>query len=95
MKPSLKSEANLFVAPTIGNKEVTWRKGNDKSEDRWNFHSTRDIFENGASFDVTKGRGVQKPNYSKEQNFTVVDAKFLRLLTRSLGVLRYNKNSIY
>ncbi|ESW24049.1 hypothetical protein PHAVU_004G098100 [Phaseolus vulgaris] len=95
MKPSLKSEANLFVAPSIGNKEVTWRKGNDKGEDRWNFHSIRDVFENGASFNVTKGRGVQKPNYSKEQNFIVVDAKFVRLLTRSSGVLRYNKNNIY
>ncbi|XP_027915591.1 pectate lyase 1-like [Vigna unguiculata] len=87
MEPSLKSEANLFVAPMIGNKEVTWRKSSDKSGGTWNFHSIRDIFENGASFNITKGGGVQKPNYTKEQNFKVLDAKFVRSLTRSSGVL--------
>ncbi|XP_014500499.2 pectate lyase 1-like [Vigna radiata var. radiata] len=95
MEPSLKSEANLFVAPTIGNKEVTWRKSSDKSGGIWNFHSIRDIFENGASFNVTKGEGVKKPNYTKEQNFKVLDAKFVRLLTRSSGVLQYNKSYVY
>ncbi|QCD94686.1 pectate lyase [Vigna unguiculata] len=34
MEPSLKSEANLFVAPKLGNKEVTWRKSNEKYKDR-------------------------------------------------------------
>ena len=53
----------------------------------WNFHSVRDIFENGASFNITKGGGVKKPNYTKEQNFKVLDTKFVRLLTRSSGVL--------
>ncbi|XP_027915937.1 probable pectate lyase 16 [Vigna unguiculata] len=95
MEPSLKSEANLFVAPKIGNKEVTWRKSNDTNGDRWDFHSVRDMFENGASFTVTKGGSMQKPNYSKEQIFKVVDAKFVRSLTRSSGVLRLNKNYIY
>lgn len=74
---------------------MTWRKSSDKSGGTWNFHSIRDIFENGASFNITKGGDVQKPNYTKEQNFKVLDAKFVRLLTRSSGVLRYNKNSIY
>jgi len=74
---------------------VTWRKDSDKNGDIWNFHSIRDIFENGASFNVTRGEDVQKPNYSKEQNFKVVDAKFVRLLTRSSGALPYKKHSIY
>ena len=74
---------------------MTWRKDSDKNGDRWNFHSIRDAFENGASFDVTKGGGVQKPDYSKEQNFKVADAKFVRLLTRSSGVLLYNKHFIH
>ncbi|KAK7364421.1 hypothetical protein VNO80_13064 [Phaseolus coccineus] len=86
MKPSLKSEANIFVAPT-GNK-VIWRKNSDKNEDRWDFYSIRDTFENGASLTVTKGENVPKPNYNKEQNFEVVDAKFIKLVTRSSDVLR-------
>ncbi|TKY45977.1 putative pectate lyase 2 [Spatholobus suberectus] len=76
MEPSLKSEANLFIAPTTGSKEVTWRKGSHKNGDRWEFHSVRDAFENGASFTVTKGGRVPKPNYSKEQIFKIVDAKY-------------------
>jgi len=75
--------------------QVTWRKKNDTNKDRWDFHSVRDIFENGASFTITRGGSVKKSNYSKEQNFKVVDAKLVRLLIRSSGVLRYNKNSIY
>ncbi|KAK7307570.1 hypothetical protein VNO77_40761 [Canavalia gladiata] len=94
MEPSLKSEANLFIAPTGGNKEVTWRKGNHKNEDRWEFHSVRDVFENGASFTVTKGGHVPKPNYSKEQNFKVVDAKYVRSLTHSSGALQCSKTSL-
>ncbi|KAK7380814.1 hypothetical protein VNO78_33333 [Psophocarpus tetragonolobus] len=95
MQPSLKSEANLFIAPTTGSKEVTWRKSSHKNGDRWEFHSVGDAFENGASFAVTKGRHVPKPNYNKEQSFKVVDAKFVRSLTRSSGLLRYNRASIY
>jgi len=74
---------------------VTWRKNNDTNKDRWDFHSVRDIFENGASFTITRGGNVQKPNYRKEQNFKVVDAKFVRSLTRLSGVLRLNKKFIY
>jgi len=74
---------------------VTWRKGNDKNEDKWKFHSIRDVFENGPYFNVTKGGDVKKLNDSKERNFKVVDAKFVRFITHSSGVLRYNKHSIY
>lgn len=42
------------------------------------FYSVRDTFEKGAWFNVTKGLGVQKPNYNKEQSFEVIDAKFVR-----------------
>ncbi|KAK7380826.1 hypothetical protein VNO78_33345 [Psophocarpus tetragonolobus] len=90
MKPSLKSEANLFIAPRTGSKEVTWRKSTDKNGDRWEFHSIGDIFENGASFAITKGGHMSKPNYNKEQSFKVVDAKSVRSLTRSSGVLHCN-----
>ncbi|KAL2334770.1 hypothetical protein Fmac_015983 [Flemingia macrophylla] len=85
MGPSLKSEANLFIAPMIGSKEVTWRKDSQKNGDRWEFHSVNDAFENGASFEITKGGRVPKPNYNKEQSFEVVDVKFVRSLTRSSG----------
>ncbi|RDY03561.1 putative pectate lyase 16, partial [Mucuna pruriens] len=60
MEPSLKSEANLFIAPTTGSKEVTWRKNSHTNGDRWEFHSVRDAFENGASFAITKGGHVEK-----------------------------------
>ncbi|KAH1042718.1 putative pectate lyase 17 [Glycine max] len=95
MEPSLKSEANLFIAPITRSKEVTWRKGSHKNGDRWEFHLVRDAFENGASFAVTKGRRVPKPNYSKEQRFKVFDSKYVRSLTRSSDVLPCNKTSKY
>ncbi|MED6183221.1 hypothetical protein PIB30_036010 [Stylosanthes scabra] len=88
-EPSLKSQSNLFIAPKSGNKEVTWRKGSkEENGDRWEFHSVGDVFENGACFTATKGGRVPKPNYSEEQRFKVVDAKSVRLLTKSSGVLR-------
>ncbi|XP_012448889.2 putative pectate lyase 2 [Gossypium raimondii] len=72
MSPSIKSEANFFIAPNdVGNKEVTWRKG-DKV--LWKFYSVRDVFKNGASFSKQTGVGGAKPNYNQEQNFKVVDA---------------------
>ncbi|KAE9608069.1 putative pectate lyase [Lupinus albus] len=135
--PSLKSEANLFIAPTSGNKEVinlgeistyskdllhilaiqswkiqwfkcthqfklldfsrmnghdiTWRKDNDQNRDGGEFHSVNDVFENGASFMATKGGNVRKPNYTKEQAFKVADAKYVRSLTGTSGVLRCGK----
>lgn len=54
----------------------------------------RDAFENGASFAVTIGGRVPKPNYSGEQRFKVVDAKSVRSLTRSSGALQCTKTSI-
>ncbi|KAK2372812.1 putative pectate lyase [Trifolium repens] len=94
MGPSLKSEANLFIAPKIGSKEVTWRKIGNTSGDKWEFHSVRDAFENGASFAVTKGGRVPKPNYRKKQNFKVVDVKSVRSLTRSAGAFQCSRTSI-
>ncbi|KAK2397876.1 putative pectate lyase [Trifolium repens] len=94
MGPSLKSEANLFIAPKVGSKEVTWRKIGNTSGDKWEFHSVRDAFENGASFAVTKGGRVPKPSYSKDQSFEVVDVKSVRSLTRSSGALQCSRTSI-
>ncbi|KAK4260022.1 hypothetical protein QN277_003198 [Acacia crassicarpa] len=92
MEPSLKSEANLFIAPTSGNKEVTWRKGSNGNEEAFEFHSARDVFENGGSFTVTKGGRVPKPNYNAEQGFKVGDASCVRPIT-SAGALRCSKTS--
>ena len=63
--------------------------------DKWEFHSVRDAFENGTFFAITKGRSAQKPNYSKEQCFKVVDVKSVRSLTRSSNTLQCSKTSIY
>ncbi|KAK2411090.1 pectate lyase [Trifolium repens] len=94
MEPSLKSQSNLFIAPSTRNKEVTWRKSSNGIRDMWEFYSVGDAFENGASFMETKGGQVKKPNYSPEQNFEVADAKSVRSLTRSSGVLQCSKTSI-
>ncbi|KAI4351395.1 hypothetical protein L6164_005764 [Bauhinia variegata] len=93
MEPSLKSEANLFIAPQSGSKEVTWRKENLNDDvERWEFYSVGDVFENGASFRETKSVGA-KPNYNIEQMFNVAEAKNVRQLTRSAGALRCSKTS--
>ncbi|KAL6180745.1 hypothetical protein ACLB2K_047405 [Fragaria x ananassa] len=89
MNPSVKSEANLFIA-SQQNKEVTWRK--DIVSNSWKFYSKGDIFENGASF-VQTGQGGAEPLYNKEQNFQVVDAKSVRSLTRASGALTCTKQS--
>ena len=73
---------------------MTWRKSSDGIGDTCEFYSVGDDFENGASFIETKYGQVTKPNYSPEQNFEVVDAKFVRSLTRSSGVLQCSKTSI-
>ncbi|CAN6714567.1 unnamed protein product [Malus baccata var. baccata] len=87
MNPSVKSEANLFIAPkSLNNKEITWRKDSIGNKNSWIFYSVRDIFENGASF-VQSGTGGAKPHYNREQTFRVVDAKSVRSLTRSSGAL--------
>ncbi|XP_038717952.1 probable pectate lyase 16 [Tripterygium wilfordii] len=85
MTPSIKSEANFFIAPKSGNKEVTWRHGSQESGP-WKFYSVRDAFENGASF-IQTGLGMAKPNYNPEQMFPVADARFVRSLTRSSGAI--------
>ena len=65
-----------------------------KNGNTWEFHSVKDAFENGASFTVTKGGRVPKPNYSNEQYFKVVDVNFVRSLTRSSGILGCSKTSV-
>ena len=73
---------------------MTWRKISNGIGDTWEFYSVGDAFENGASFVETKGGQVTKPNYSPEQKFKVVDAKYVRSLTSSSGVLQCSKTSI-
>lgn len=74
--------------------QVTWRKHSSGIGNTWDFFSVRDAFENGASFTETKGGQVRKPHYSSEQRFKVADAKCVRALTSSAGVLRCSKTSI-
>ncbi|CAL8121961.1 unnamed protein product [Prunus armeniaca] len=93
MNPSVKSEANLFIAP---NRETRKRSLGGRTaletKESWKFCSVGDIFENGASF-VETGAGRAKPNYNGEQTFPVVNAKYVRSLTRSFGVLICIKRS--
>ncbi|KAL0535721.1 hypothetical protein IC582_030062 [Cucumis melo] len=91
MNPSVKSEANLFIASK--SKQVIWSTGNVE-EAKWKFHSVRDVFENGALFtEIGVGRGRVKPNYNPQQRFPVADAKWIRALTSSSGALRCTSNS--
>ncbi|XP_059444943.1 probable pectate lyase 4 [Corylus avellana] len=92
MTPSVKSQANLFIAPKSGNKEVTWRKSSEGKTGSWKFFSVDDVFENGASF-VQSNAGGTKPGYSREQDFAVVDARYVRSLTKSSGALRCTPRS--
>ncbi|TYH59844.1 hypothetical protein ES332_D08G249600v1 [Gossypium tomentosum] len=90
MSPSIKSEANFFVASNdVGNKEVTWRKG---EKGLWKFYSVGDVFKNGASFSKQTGVGGAKPNYNREQDFKVVDAGSVKELTSESGVLRCSRS---
>nr|KJB67544.1 hypothetical protein B456_010G197200 [Gossypium raimondii] len=92
MSPSIKSEANFFVAPNdVGNKEVTWRKG---EKGLWKFYSVGDVFKNGASLNKQTGVGGAKPKYNQEQNFKVVDAGSVKKLTSESGVLRCSRSLI-
>ncbi|GAB2268783.1 hypothetical protein Dimus_003728 [Dionaea muscipula] len=89
--PSVKSEANLFIAPKTGNKEIISRIDNIEvqlEKKSWNFQSVRDYFENGACFKSSEGQAVIKPAYTNGQTFQVADARALRSLTRSAGALR-------
>lgn len=93
MKPSIKSEGNLFIAPNTDLKEVTKRiKGNGPTG--WNFGSTKDLFENGATFTQTSDDAASiDPHYSRLQDFRVEKATSARALTWSAGVLRCRKRS--
>jgi len=82
--PSIKSEANYFIAPTHTNKEAT-SKINGEGK-KWNFKSIGDFFENGAMFSQTGER--VKPNYTADQAFKPADAKSVKSLTKSSGALR-------
>ncbi|KAL9254490.1 putative pectate lyase 2 [Drosera capensis] len=101
MNPSIKSEANLFVAPPGGKKEVRYHEPptsvitsrldyivDEIEKKSWNFQSVRDYFENGALFRSSEGQAVIKPGYTKEQEFEAADARALKCLTRSAGALR-------
>ncbi|KAG7020030.1 putative pectate lyase 2, partial [Cucurbita argyrosperma subsp. argyrosperma] len=91
MNPSVKSEANLFIASK--SKQIVWSTGKVEAA-KWKFHSVRDVFENGASFgQIGVGRGGVKPNYSAQQRFPVADAKWVRSLTSSSGALRCSSKS--
>ncbi|XVE58432.1 hypothetical protein DITRI_Ditri04bG0169100 [Diplodiscus trichospermus] len=91
MRPSIKSEANFFIAPKLGNKEVTWRQGNQAEKASWKFYSVGDVFENGASFSIQTGLGRAKPQYNHEQFFKVANARSVGELTSSSGVLRCSR----
>ncbi|KDP41511.1 hypothetical protein JCGZ_15918 [Jatropha curcas] len=94
MNPSIKSEANCFVPLKSGKKEVTWRNGINEKSQPWNFYSSRDIFENGASFIQSGGIGKAKPNYNDQQKFEVADAKFVKSITSSSGALKCHRTLI-
>ncbi|KAG8380065.1 hypothetical protein BUALT_Bualt07G0154700 [Buddleja alternifolia] len=82
--PSIKSQANLFIAPEGGNKEITW-----DSNMNANFRSVHDLFENGASFRQSSDEGIAtRPNYRPDQMFDVADARAVRSLTKSAGALK-------
>ncbi|XVE58425.1 hypothetical protein DITRI_Ditri04bG0168700 [Diplodiscus trichospermus] len=91
MRPSIKSEANFFIAPKLGNKEVTWRQGSQAERASWKFYSVGYVFENGASFSIQTGLGGAKPHYNRDQFFKVADARSFGELTSSSGVLRCSR----
>ncbi|XP_022997814.1 putative pectate lyase 2 isoform X1 [Cucurbita maxima] len=96
MNPSVKSEANLFMASKSKQAIIitTIYQNSIFENAKWNFHSVRDVFENGASFaQIGAGRGGVKPHYNALQRFPVVDAKWLRSLTSSSGALRCSPRS--
>ena len=68
---------------------MTWRNGERGS---WKFYSVNDVFENEARFIEIGADGV-KSNYNHEQVFLVVDARIVRSLTKSVGVLRCTPRS--
>ncbi|KAK4354501.1 hypothetical protein RND71_026695 [Anisodus tanguticus] len=94
MNPSIKSQANYFIAPEGGNKEITWTKEDAVGEVAWNVQSVKDVFVNGASFSGSgSGREAVKPNYTPEQAFTVEDGNNVKDLTRNAGALKCSSSS--
>nr|XP_009776741.1 PREDICTED: probable pectate lyase 4 [Nicotiana sylvestris] len=94
MNPSIKSQANYFIASKGGKKEITWRKEGGVGEVSWNFQSVEDVFENGASFrESGSGRESVKPNYLPDQAFPVEDGKNVKALTRNAGALKCSTTS--
>ncbi|KAK6148701.1 hypothetical protein DH2020_016226 [Rehmannia glutinosa] len=89
MNPSIKSQANLFIASHGGNKEITW-----DSSLNGNFKSIHDVFENGASFRESVDSGAaMRPNYRPDQMFRVADGRTVRSLTNSAGALTCPRTS--
>ncbi|PSR96497.1 Pectate lyase [Actinidia chinensis var. chinensis] len=91
MNPSVRSEANLFIAPDAGRKEITWKLRGKGGSD-WNFASTNDVLENGAVFTQTGDVGLE-PHYNRTQAFRIGDATSVRSLTWSAGALSCLKRS--
>ncbi|OVA10775.1 Pectate lyase/Amb allergen [Macleaya cordata] len=92
MNPSIRSEANLFIAPKSGNKEVTWRQDERGRGSTWNWSSVKDRFVNGA-YSSQRGNRVAKPRYNRDQSFPVSNVGAVRALTSSSGALRCTKRS--
>jgi pectate lyase len=90
MNPNIKSQANLFIAPKEGKKEITWAHSVNS-----NFKSVHDVFENGASFRESSEEGsTMRPNYRPDQLFEVADGKKVRSLTMNAGALKCGRTSI-
>ncbi|KAJ0981436.1 hypothetical protein J5N97_009691 [Dioscorea zingiberensis] len=87
MSPTIRSEANLYVARRAGRKKVTSRIGGRGKS--WNWVSVNDEFQNGAYFRQSgTGGSTTNPGYNSRQRFRVATAKQVRLLTRNAGALR-------
>ncbi|EPS60705.1 hypothetical protein M569_14096, partial [Genlisea aurea] len=84
MNPSIKSQANLFIAPNGDNKDILW-----DSTSNARLRSVQDVFENGASFKESLLRGTSmRPNYRPDdQAFPVGDGRAVKSLTKSAGAL--------
>ncbi|WOL13351.1 hypothetical protein Cni_G22121 [Canna indica] len=95
MNPTVRSEANLYVALPSGKKKATSRMKNNGGNGRavakssWNWRSVNDAFVNGAFFRQT-GTGGANPHYGRRQRFPVASARAVRSLTRNAGALRCN-----
>ncbi|GLT72220.1 hypothetical protein SLA2020_441740 [Shorea laevis] len=87
MNPSVKSQANLFIAPKSGNKEVTWRSKSSHRE----IGGLMEILL--SSFTQSGTASGENLGYSHAQVFPVADARSVRSLTKSSGALRCTPRS--